>query len=216
ARAGVAGGALDGRDKFGVESTRACAAFLAARDQVFKCGVGDREFQSLALKFVLKWRQYVLDEDAAQGLARKRREGDDAREAADQFGQETKLLKRADFIKRQGRSLRGRAAKTDQGAALAQDFVETGERAASDEGDVARRNFGALAEGREAVVHRHGDDGAFKHRQQLALHAVARHVFGRPLSGKARAAAGRSELVKFIETDDAALGDVRVIAGGCN
>ena len=150
------------------------------------------------MKFVLKLRQYVLDEDAAQGLAWERREGDDAREAADQFGQETKLLKCANFIERQGRSLRSRAAKTDQGAALAQDFVETGERAASDEGDVARRNFGALAEGREAVVHRHRDDGTFKHRQQLALHAVARHVLCRPLTGEARAAAGRSELIELV------------------
>ena len=92
----------------------------------------------------------------------------------------------------------------------ADDVVESDERAAADEEDVARVHLDVLLLGMlPSALRRNVGDRAFEHFQQCLLNALARDV-----AGDRDVLAGLADLVDFVDVEHAALGRFDVEVGG--
>src|SRR5690606_39022941 len=158
-----------------------------------------------------------LGQDGDQGLLVEFLECRDDRQAADELGNQAELdqvlgLDLGQDLADLGLALAAldlgaKADATGLGAALLDDFVQTGEGATHDEQDVARVDLQELLLRMLATaLRRHAGDGALDQLQQRLLDALARHVAGdRRVVGLAR------NLVDLVDVDDALLRLVDVV-----
>lgn len=221
----VEGGVFEDLSEDRAESTGSGFALDGLADDVLEEAGFDLEIDASEFELFLEGRDEVALEDQGEGVFIEGREGDDAFEACDQFGEEAVLLKVAglfDFVLGVGdgdrvvgseRTLAGEAESGFAVEGLGDEF-EAGEGTAGDEGDLGGGEHQELLVAGVGELGGDGDGGGFEEFEEFALDAEAGDIFGGSGTCEDGVVLAAGDLVELVEADDADLGERKGVFGG--